>query len=885
LLKDCDEQGLCSRRSLTIDSEQLTAKIVGGIAVSDKLSAKLIRQGGALRNIVLKKFHQPNAQLSTRTVNVLKGLIEFILNELHTHHQTYFVAMELLNKLAAVNEILANYQQNAKASEISSFPDTVLSKLYQQHPEYILFKHSLISIQEAAERVLGVIHSSLVHFSGFQPAAIWKISDISHVLDTIEQENLTVKSELSRLHSVLAEEVEEAREAWRNLETLAEPAPLEEIVRDGKWDEMHFIPLTFQEACKQTEPSQLRHAGFMDALSTLKRILELSRLDKAVESVWNLCVQLSNGWMPPDSLILGAVSQAASAYEVFSYIVDLYDQYIIRLANFYIYFGALSATLLEKGYVNPIPQVQEEQNPKSSNKMQPCDDVAGMGDASGDKDVGEEIEETGQVEGLQGDNNANDDSDEKGTEKPSESTPLEMDDDFAGTLEDVDREEQSDNEGSDEGEENEPNADQEMGAVDQSEEDKLDPELWDNDGDEKELADENEGANKATDKLVANKEEEATGANNEENKATEDNANGDVDMENVDERENLNGDDEGTTEIDNEKGSGNEDEENLGEEEGMEAVMDNNLHENDDEVESVGGSATEVDASQDAEDQQDHEDNVEDIDKNDETVEDLTGDDQPVKGDTGGMDSRAPEDVDGGDDVEIGSGAQAEMENESKDIDKNDETVEELTGDDQPVKGDAGGMDTGAPENVDDGDDVEIGSGTQAEMENESNKSGNLENEIDNKEKKALKGKGKGNEKSNESNECDNKLEREKKLAGDDVAADIAVQQAPPGESGQEDEDSPEFGHADQHSSSIQERIVIDKSSVEEAKKSKEKAKQLENLCIDEKQIDEKMVDEVTMEEEDDEWESLSVDLRESNIHSSVIHTAADFYSLASLFS
>ncbi|VDK66078.1 unnamed protein product, partial [Gongylonema pulchrum] len=113
----------------------------------------------------------------------------------------------------------------------------------------------------------------------------------------------------------MAEEVEEAREVWRNLETLAEPVPLEEIVRDGKWDEMNYIPLTFQEACRQAEPSQLRHAGFMDALSTLKRILELSRLDKAVESVWNLCVQLSNGWIPPDPLILGAVSQAASAYE------------------------------------------------------------------------------------------------------------------------------------------------------------------------------------------------------------------------------------------------------------------------------------------------------------------------------------------------------------------------------------------------------------------------------------------------------------------------------------------------------------------------------------------------------------------------------------------
>ncbi|EFO12541.1 hypothetical protein LOAG_15992, partial [Loa loa] len=69
-------------------------------------------------------------------------------------------------------------------------------------------------------------------------------------------------------------------------------------------------------------------------------------------------------------------------------------------------------------------------------------------------------------------------------------TPLDMGDDFAGCLEDIDRQQRGDNEENGEDEDNELEADMEMGDVNQSDEDKLDPELWDkNDDNEKELAD------------------------------------------------------------------------------------------------------------------------------------------------------------------------------------------------------------------------------------------------------------------------------------------------------------------------------------------------------------------------------------------------------------
>lgn len=56
------------------------------------------------------------------------------------------------------------------------------------------------------------------------------------------------------------------------------------------------------------------------------------------------------------------------------------------------------------------------------------------------------------------------------------------------------------------------------------------------------------------------------------------------------------------------------------------------------------------------------------------------------------------------------------------------------------------------------------------------------------------------------------------------------------GEGDQQEENSSQFGHVDQNNISVHERIVIDKSSVEEAKSSKAKMDQLEtmaNLNID----------------------------------------------------
>ncbi|VDO37907.1 unnamed protein product, partial [Brugia timori] len=162
------------------------------------------------------------------------------------------------------------------------------------------------------------------------------------------------------------------------------------------------------------------------------------------------------------------------------------------------------------GYVNPIPKPQKEGSEKDGGEPQSYDDdIAGLGDAKGEKDVGDDIDETGQVEGLRGE----EENAVEPVENKDDGTPLDMDDDFGGCLEDIDREQCDDNEGSDKDEDNEPEADMEVGDVNESEQDKLDPDLWDqNDDNKQELADGSEDE-MITEMTEKDKEEILNGTN------------------------------------------------------------------------------------------------------------------------------------------------------------------------------------------------------------------------------------------------------------------------------------------------------------------------------------------------------------------------------------
>ncbi|KAM3716349.1 Midasin [Dirofilaria immitis] len=883
LFKNNGTVGLSSRKGLTVNAEQLTANVVAGMPGEDTMLAKFIRHGGTLRNIVLKNFHKPNTQIGAKTMSQLKGLTEFVLNELYLCHQTVTSMREMLEKIDKAKKMLLNYLANAKDAKqswlcgqqwlrrlqqlkystlkfnsllefmrtklenapecntdseenmilkFSGIEDTRLSQLYKQHKEYDITLDAIRKTQDATGRLLEAIQWSLLQSVGCDSIAIWKSSDISRTIDIVKSECTNINSHLSLISYVMAEEVDEAMGIIREvLEALANPTNVREAVQDISWEGIQALLIIIQNTYKQAMLIDLNSSRFMDVLRQLINLLRSLNFDKSTEAIWNLCAQLSedNGSVKPNDLEQ-VVAISSTCYEILSFILGLAENSAIELAKYYMHFEAMAASLLEKGYINPIPKPPKEISENDEGQLQSFDDdIAGLGDAKGDKDVGNDIDETGQVEGLRGD----EENVDEGTDKnQNDSTPLDMDDDFGGCLEDIDREQGGDSEENDEGEDGEPEADMEMGDVNQSEEDKLDSDLWNQDDDsEKELAEGNEGANKKTGNMTADndewdsktdKDDKDANVDDDDNRDDKD-ADANDDLENMDERELLdNGrDNQNPGQVDEYNVDSNSSENKS--EDDMEHVMNDKLDENDEQ----------------SEDNVEEEMQTEMIEENEEKIQEDFLD-------------------------EI-----------------NDAAVVQLNKDDDEVlKGGAGGMERGAVEdtmdknaisnpNVMDENDKNIENDLAAEMESRGG-IGHEESEDNNTR----------NEKLENLKKDDKKSGKEKKLA-DDIT-DIATQQILPSEGEQKEDEGVEFGHFDENNSSLREQIVIDKSSIEEARISKGNRDQLRDLKnINVKQNDEEIMDDnIENRSELNENDLSDTDIWNSDFQNPIIHSTTDFYHL-----
>uniref|UniRef100_A0A915IPR7 Midasin n=1 Tax=Romanomermis culicivorax TaxID=13658 RepID=A0A915IPR7_ROMCU len=163
----------------------------------------------------------------------------------------------------------------------------------------------------------------------------------------------------------------------------------------------------------------------------------------------------------------------------------------------------------KKGFVKEVPDLDADDQNKLKNGGEKFEDTenAGMGDGRGAKDVSDDIDDLGQVEGLKKkDNNENLDPEED-EKMENVDKPLEIEDDFEASLEDLalnDEEEKSEN-GHDEKDEQMNEPDWQKGEAENPENNQLDPKMW-NDREEEQnstLDDETEGAKDAQEDMVA----------------------------------------------------------------------------------------------------------------------------------------------------------------------------------------------------------------------------------------------------------------------------------------------------------------------------------------------------------------------------------------------
>uniref|UniRef100_A0A5S6QIN1 Midasin n=1 Tax=Trichuris muris TaxID=70415 RepID=A0A5S6QIN1_TRIMR len=185
----------------------------------------------------------------------------------------------------------------------------------------------------------------------------------------------------------------------------------------------------------------------------------------------------------------------------------------IQFCSFYEAFGQLVMTLYERGYVEPPPM--EETDGGGETKFENFEN-AGMGEGEGVKDVTDEIEDMGQLEDLK--KSADEPEEQNDRHLDDVETPIDVDDDFFGNLEDLDnmsnREDDTDDSASNssEGDGSVASIEDRLDEVDNPNDEVLDPELWDTEEDEMPNLDQSsEAAQKPNDQLAAKEESNPPG--------------------------------------------------------------------------------------------------------------------------------------------------------------------------------------------------------------------------------------------------------------------------------------------------------------------------------------------------------------------------------------
>ncbi|CAJ0946589.1 unnamed protein product, partial [Mesorhabditis belari] len=579
VIKEAQSLGFNARRAVTISRELLTKSSITGLQhdLSTLPCEMLVRGAAAGRSNIVQQALTPNEQLGVHTRNHFVGMVEF---GLHWQIQTELLYERLAQQFVEFRELKATIQsaeKNAKDGyyidhdhitlELPSLFENIvqlctifedcqqrckmapdasegqeapylhkLSTLHRGHNKLELLEGLLDEASTLSNQMKDMV-KSLLNAKQFKGNAIY-------AREKVESANLCLTSCTQRLQELCLDlspwfeiQMERINGLLGKVAIGIEVKPLSSSENEFNAD---FLLLFIQKIYKETENLDIEKSKTLDRYDHFLKLIGENDVAKVITQLSSLVHKLA---MAEIIQSLFDVSQLVSlCFSLFEVMVSKVTSLLSTFSACYHAVLSLTDQLFKEGYVNLIPKKEETKN---QDGVDADGETGGMGEGHGGKDakdVTDEMEETGQIEGLQGD------EPETNDEGPSmeNETPIEMEDDFPEELRDIDKNDQEkndkENEENDEEEEEgeEPKMDDEMGQVDMPEEEKLDPKLWDEDdreNREKDIDQENNAADQETNELAA-KEKEKNDQASDENTADATNEDKEEnDIENVDERE------------------------------------------------------------------------------------------------------------------------------------------------------------------------------------------------------------------------------------------------------------------------------------------------------------------------------------------------------------
>uniref|UniRef100_A0A0N5C8B2 Midasin n=1 Tax=Strongyloides papillosus TaxID=174720 RepID=A0A0N5C8B2_STREA len=704
LIKKCNTIGLNSRKGMTIVSEKLTINTVMEVELKYlndvTIIEKLLRHGAASRNALLKHTTKPNDQITPSVLSHIKGITNYCLFWAYNASTTADSIGKVKCDLQIIDKFLKQSKENYKLDSknfhhqnfsknisnvfkffpqlntsitnlvdiIQSAPENEMNTIFDEdiensidglHKKHTQYK-SILDHAKNCKSLVGELETFIRNkISNMVEFQIWDINEVTRINETVYrkcQEIIKISEKLVPWTPKYVEEIHflcnKIISELKDLDVV--PIFEKETTFNGKEDVLLCLQKMYKIIDEQMFDDCRKYNH--NPIDDMKRILEgVAVINVPVQKFLLLVTKISQNYVYDEEFLKNAVDACDFLTKVYSYFDSIVCQFLKDILLFYVYFENFSYTLLEKGFVNSIPKSEDGQT--SDGKELSGGENAGMGEGEGENDVSDQIDNMGQVEGLQGENEKQPDNvpeKQKDNEKP-----IEMDEDFAADLEDLDIEENDesgDNNDEKEGNDKEPDIDWNKGDIDEEDEKQLDPEIWDKEeNDDMNIDQGTEGAKDETEEL---------GAKDNDTPVTEDKD----EMKPGDENEESENDEEETK--DNEKDDGNTDDE-----EHLENVntcdVDNESDADDDR--DIGDDSEQIDEARN-ENQEDPM-NASDIEENNEenTVEELPPELEVVNDGT-----QANDDGEKVDDSETHNVGQDNSDNPTENIQNESKEAEEV---------------------------------------------------------------------------------------------------------------------------------------------------------------------------------------------------------------
>ncbi|WKX90319.1 hypothetical protein Q1695_009285 [Nippostrongylus brasiliensis] len=573
VIKESQSIGLNARKAMVLDPEALTRNSLTDVHL-DVGEERYVRKCAGGRNASIRKAVAPNDQLGVATRKHLVGIIDYgmawilkchkklakweqscallsrkssdlerLRRNIETgsfvDHQRISSMWQLIHersaKLLKLTDAMKKRislvpEMGAEAEQDTSSWEHPLSQLHSSSEELetlrrtVATAHSLSSKIQQTSKLLAEFNDD-----------IYEVSLVESSMNLISVDLAELANCLEPLQKWFEYEASAAKEIWKEIiSTLKINSIDTTTVVTSKNCALLFIQNLYQSIVKNASATEMR---LMDRLDFALDALSSSGIEKVVAWVSQIVSDAAVGIMPECLDELAGLLRVVAS--LFSAMRKLLAGALQAFAILYYTVVSMSMQLFEKGYINPIPKAEKQESGQGNTEEAGEGGGMGEGEASSSaKDVTDEMEESGQIEGLQDDE----------VEPPSGSAgqnekPIEMEEDFPEDIQDIDRNEAGENEKEDEESEEEPEPEDQLGDVDEPDEQQLDPKLWDeNEKDQspKGLDNESAAADNKTNEMAAREDDPLAAderADEKDDNEEDSNEQLEDDVENVDERD------------------------------------------------------------------------------------------------------------------------------------------------------------------------------------------------------------------------------------------------------------------------------------------------------------------------------------------------------------